>query len=417
MLVELHKLQNFAPSSLNADDNGAPKDCEFGGYRRARISSQCQKRAMREAFSAGGLLPPSNLAVRTKRLVREVSGRLANTGRDPEATQAIVVAALRGLGLSVDGEGRTQYALFLGEREIDNLARICDRHWDVLAEGYMAEAAVSEEARGESGSRGRSAKETKKAGRGALPTELRNALDDVLDGGKAADLALFGRMVADRPDKSPEGAAQVAHALSTNRLNAEFDFFSAVDDLRKPEDGAGADMLGIVEFNSSCFYQYANVDFGQLTKNLHGDEDLARQTLLAFLRAFITAIPSGKQRRMAAQNPPSFIFVVVRQVGLWSLANAFIRPVQPTRQGNLIDNSIRALDGYWGKLSAKFGEYGIVGKWCVSLEDGVLDNLAEAEVASVDDLVGRVLDAISSSETSPLAQVATAIANARDDEL
>src|SRR5438128_3911703 len=47
MILELHILQNFAPANLNRDDTGSPKDCEFGGYRRARISSQCIKRAVR----------------------------------------------------------------------------------------------------------------------------------------------------------------------------------------------------------------------------------------------------------------------------------------------------------------------------------------------------------------------------------
>ena len=56
MFVELHLLQNFAPSNLNRDDTGAPKDCEFGGYRRARISSQCLKRAIRTEFKNGQLL-------------------------------------------------------------------------------------------------------------------------------------------------------------------------------------------------------------------------------------------------------------------------------------------------------------------------------------------------------------------------
>ena len=47
MRIEIHVLQNFAPSNLNRDDTGSPKDAEFGGYRRARISSQCLKRAVR----------------------------------------------------------------------------------------------------------------------------------------------------------------------------------------------------------------------------------------------------------------------------------------------------------------------------------------------------------------------------------
>ena len=50
MFIELHIIQNFAPSNLNRSDTGSPKDCEFGGVRRARVSSQCFKRAMRDLF-------------------------------------------------------------------------------------------------------------------------------------------------------------------------------------------------------------------------------------------------------------------------------------------------------------------------------------------------------------------------------
>ena len=47
-LIELHILQSFPVSCLNRDDVGAPKTAVFGGVNRARISSQCLKRAIRE---------------------------------------------------------------------------------------------------------------------------------------------------------------------------------------------------------------------------------------------------------------------------------------------------------------------------------------------------------------------------------
>ena len=47
-LIELHILQSFPVSCLNRDDVGAPKSATFGGVNRARISSQCLKRAIRE---------------------------------------------------------------------------------------------------------------------------------------------------------------------------------------------------------------------------------------------------------------------------------------------------------------------------------------------------------------------------------
>lgn len=69
-IVEAHVLQNFAPSNLNRDDTGAPKDAWFGGTRRARVSSQCSKRAVREYFRikvGEGGFSADDLAVRTKR--------------------------------------------------------------------------------------------------------------------------------------------------------------------------------------------------------------------------------------------------------------------------------------------------------------------------------------------------------------
>lgn len=47
MLIEIHMIQNHSPSNLNRDDLGAPKTCIFGGVTRARISSQCLKRSIR----------------------------------------------------------------------------------------------------------------------------------------------------------------------------------------------------------------------------------------------------------------------------------------------------------------------------------------------------------------------------------
>lgn len=381
MFVELHILQNFAPSNLNRDDTGSPKDCEFGGYRRARISSQCLKRAMRTCFEKANLIDQANLAKRTKRLMDELVERLEQRDRPSAEAQPVVKAALRGLGLKVADEKKTEYLLYLSQAEIERLADLCAEHWDELTAVATAAAATAGQLK---------RKDAKKAGKEAIPVELKKALESVLDGRRAADLALFGRMLADKPEKNVDAAAQVAHAISTNRVSMEFDFYTAVDDL-KPDDTAGADMLGTVEFNSACFYRYANVDLEQLRENLE-DEDLAQQTLRAFLRAAIEAVPTGKQNSMAAQNPPSFVLAVVRKHGLWSLANAFAQPVRPDHQGDLIQNSIAALEDYWDKLTKMYGTDSIVGKWCATL-GGSVKHLRADQVETVDDLVDRVLAA------------------------
>lgn len=385
MFLELHILQNFAPSNLNRDDTGSPKDCEFGGYRRARISSQCLKRAIRTVFRTQALLPEENLAFRTKRLADRLTELLTIDGRPADDARRVVEAALGGVGLKLGDEQKTEYLLFLGEAELRAIARLCNEHWDALMTVASAE--------GESGLR-TSAREAKKTAKAAVPAEVRRAFEAQLDGGRAADLALFGRMLADRPEKNVDAASQVAHAISTNKVSVEFDFYTAVDDL-KPEETAGADMLGTIEFNSACFYRYANVDLDQLRQNLGGDEELARKTLVAFLRASVTAVPTGKQNSMAAQNPPSLVFAVVRDVGLWSLANAFVRPVGPDSRGDLVENSIRALDSYWGRLIGMYGDRGITKTTISALHPECLTVLAPYVVKNVDQLVKDVMAAVS----------------------
>ncbi len=385
MFVELHILQNFAPANLNRDDTGSPKDCEFGGFRRARISSQCLKRAIRTQFAVAKLVEPTLLATRTKRLIEEIARKMGKEG-DPQA-QKVAKSALECAGLGVKDDGKTEYLLFLADPEVARLAELCATHWDALV------AAAGDGKGGKKGGK----KDDKKDDKKNIPADLQGALDRVLGGAKAVDLALFGRMLADLPEKNVDAACQVAHALSTNKVSMEFDFYTAVDDL-KPEDTAGADMLGTVEFNSACFYRYANVDTDQLLQNLQGDVELAQQAVVAFLRASVDAIPTGKQHSMAAQNPPSLVFAVARDRGLWSLANAFVKPVRPDGQSDLVERSIEALDRYWGQLTRMYGTTGLRGGWVAVLDDKVpLNNLVQSSVqrvAEVDELIAAVRDAV-----------------------
>jgi CRISPR system Cascade subunit CasC len=377
MFIEIHVLQNFAPANLNRDDTGAPKDCVFGGHRRARISSQALKRAMRTEMREHRLVPPEHLAWRTKRLRQALVERLAAQGKPVDAAAPVADAALGAIGLKVDAEGETQYLAFLGAREVDGLAALCLERWDALSGATPGDGSVS----------GRAAK---KQAREAVPAEVAAALRGRLDGGKAVDLALFGRMLADLPDRNVDAAAQVAHALSTHRVEMEFDYFTAVDDLKGRDEDAGAGMLGTVEFNSACFYRYASVDLGQLLENLDGDEDLARQALEAFVWSCVDAIPTGKQNSMAAHNPPSLVLAVVHDNRQWSLANAFVAPVRHSQDGDLVEQSIRALDGYWARLAKMYGPGALVDCCVATMHPERLDSLAAFKVEGVFDLVGRV---------------------------
>jgi CRISPR system Cascade subunit CasC len=362
MYIEIHAIQNFAPSNLNRDDTGSPKECEFGGHRRARVSSQCWKRAVREYFSQEDLIPETQRAVRTKKLVGEVAKMLIERSKErtPEQATAVAAAAVRALDVGFDAkskeEKKTSVLLFLGRDQIEALTTLCHEHWDKL----FADTLKKE---------------------GALPKPVISKLKGSLQGSRAVDLALFGRMIAEGPGQNVDAACQVAHALSTHRVAPEFDYYTAVDDLGR-DDETGAGMIGTQEFNSACFYRYANIDLRQLERNLQSDRALALSGVRAFLQSFVMAIPKARQNSTAAQNLPSFVMIVVRDKGLASLANAFARPVDGRGRG-LTVNSVEALARYWGKHTEMYGTNGIRRAVYAIMEDASLEALNPKAVDQV----------------------------------
>jgi CRISPR system Cascade subunit CasC len=347
MKIELHIIQNVAPSNLNRDDTGAPKDAEFGGVRRARLSSQSLKRAMREAF-----VLPSDMglgkAVRTLQLVTAVDDILKESRGSAEIAMRhkAIHVALAAAGIKVDAEkNATQYLLFLPARSATQIAQLVDAHWDVLSAAEIS---------GDGKKKGKSADSS-------LSKELVNALKNIMKEATATpEIALFGRMVADEPTWNVDAACQVAHALSVNRVSSEFDFFTAVDDL-KQDTGAG--MMGTVQFGSSTFYRYLVVDVDAYMANLADHKSpyspelkaVARASLAAFIEVAVKALPSGKQNTFAAHNLPSLVMAVVRSDAPVSLTNAFLKPVMATNEYDLADAAIIKLDTYFGQLTKAYG--------------------------------------------------------------
>jgi len=330
MFIEFHLLQNFAPSNLNRDDTNNPKDCEFGGCRRARISSQCIKRSIRThpSFAKQTEVEP---AERTRFLAREIARLLVEKGQDPKESKLAasnVIGNILG-GMDDKDSTRSKVLIFISQKEKDALVDLIQEHWTQATTGEFQ--------------------------KNELEKAIKLLIKSFQNRTSAPGIALFGRMLAEKPDLNIDAAAQVAHAISTHRVNMDFDFFTAVDDLQHEEE-TGAAMMGVIGFNSACFYRYARVDFQQLHKNLDYDLHLARKTIAAFMRALAYAVPSGKQTSFAAQNPPGFLMAVTREDGMsWSLANAFEKPVFPRREQSLLDASVMALDAYWGSLVDFYG--------------------------------------------------------------
>jgi CRISPR system Cascade subunit CasC len=224
-----------------------------------------------------------------------------------------------------------------------------------------------------------------------LDTIVKELVKGMKDRTSAPDVALFGRMLAEKPELNIDAACQVAHAISTHRVNMDMDFYTAVDDIKTDEE-SGAGMMGVTGFNSACFYRYARIDWDQLVKNLGNDKALAKKTVEGFLQATLRAVPTGKQNSFAAQNPPDFVLGVTRSDGeSWSLANAFEKPVKAGRDGGYLNSSIESLDKYWGRLVKIYGDGNFIPASLALDEDAPLANLKESSQPSREKWVESLL--------------------------
>ncbi|WP_310425002.1 type I-E CRISPR-associated protein Cas7/Cse4/CasC [Chamaesiphon sp. VAR_48_metabat_135_sub] len=367
MKIEIHILQSFPPANLNRDENGMPKSTVFGGRPRARISSQCQKRAVRLFYQQNSDLQPSHFAQRSRAWMPELKQLLLNANIAEAQAEIAAKLALAVLGAKIEGDGvvESKTILFLGRTEIATIADILTKNWSAIEPSLQAKEP-------------------------SLPTKEPNVpklIEKALaDKGKPGDVALFGRMMAALPTVNVDASVQMAHAISVNTLQQEFDFFTAVDDLGSGED-QGADHIGETGYNSSTYYRYTNVDIEQLTKNL-GSSESVQDVVKAFAQAFVQAIPSGHQNSFAAHTPPALVMVVVRKGQPISLVDAFEEPVRPNGNKSLLDNAVIAIDAHWADLIKMYGnktEY--VGVVTRSKLAAGLTNLKSEEKDSVEELL------------------------------
>ncbi len=430
--IEIHLIQNFAPSNLNRDDTGQPKSATFGGFRRARISSQCAKRAVRAWWREHNT---ATVGERTKRLQQLIFDKLANDSEftakvpDPETQQAGIRIFTDAYYAASDKKkpDKTNVLIFVGPDETDVCAQAIKEIWgDQTGGGRKAQASIAFILEALTSQR-------KKAGKKKTP-EVRDESEEQLEleqGGDkqaskleplkeilerikaaqlSADIALFGRMLAEQPGRNTDGACQVAHPISTHKIDMEMDFYTAVDDLN-PEEETGAGMMGIVGFNSACYYRYALVDRDQLARNLAGktertngkwakeikpeDYQEADKVIKAFLEAMVYAVPTGKQHSFAAQNLPSFGLFVRRHGGVpISLANAFAKPIRPSKdKDDLVGLSVDRLTKHWKALKKAYGDQGVLVTSCFQIEqEDSLNELGSSDKGSVEKAIGAVME-------------------------
>lgn len=291
--VDIHVLQTVPPSCVNRDDMGSPKTAVYGGTRRARVSSQAWKHAMRKDFKK--IFSVEELGVRSREVAKQIAKEIVAIDSTISEEEGIKKAtkALKDVGIKTEIVNKKD-----NTEENDKIA-------------------------------------------------YKKALKD----NPSVDIALFGRMAASDPTLNYDAAAQVAHAISTHTIQNEYDYFTAVDDLQD-DDNAGAGHLGTVEFNSSTLYRYANVNVTELLKaldNLYDAVDVVKK----YVEAFVRSMPTGKENTFANRTFPDAIYVTVRNDQPVNLCGAFEKPVRASEEGYVAESENKLVE-YAGKVYDNF---------------------------------------------------------------
>jgi CRISPR system Cascade subunit CasC len=338
-LIELHILQSFPVSCLNRDDVGAPKTATFGGVTRARISSQCLKRAIR--LHAKELCPELFKGERSKLIVQPIAEAAKRHGAPAEKAGEISKRFCNELATFDDSAFKNK-----GILKVKTLMFLSPSEREEIGKELAAILKEPKDAK-------------------ALDKKIKSAATKVQEAKlkDAADIALFGRMVATDHSLTVEGAAMFSHALSTHRADNDIDFYTAVDDRQREdptveeEDRAGSGMMGTLEFTSALYYRYVGLNLGLLGDESHlgalSVED-RRNVVDAFLRAAIVAVPGARKNSMNAHTLPGYVLGLVKDKGQpLQMVNAFETAVRP--KNGLMDASIAALKEHHEQLKKTWG--------------------------------------------------------------
>lgn len=331
--LQLHVLTFHPIANINRDETGRPKTVKIGSSERIRISSQALKRALRTSDIFKTSLE-GHLGHRTRRIGEEIAKRLVATGVPEQAalTAARTVAGAFGKVEGVEkaekpGKAKAPKKAVESETPAQAAADLDSTSVRTNQLVFVSDAEIE--------------KATEAAAAIVRGEKIEPTAKSMFDRARtAADIAMFGRMVADAPDNNVDAAVQVSHAFTTHAAVAETDFFAAVDDWKTDEEDAGAGHLGTVGFGSGVFYTYVCVNRDLLVRNLGGDEQVAETAIAAFVEALATVTPSGKQNTFASHARASFIRAEKGAQQPRTLGNAFAKPFDG---GDILGGSVAAL--------------------------------------------------------------------------
>jgi CRISPR system Cascade subunit CasC len=335
--LQIHTLHSYTAALLNRDDTGLAKRLLYGDAWRTRISSQCLKRHWRMAKDDDKRKNDPNAlqhlagyvdSFRSRELVTEKVIRPLK-GRYPDDVVAAIEPEFQKLvyGDKADKGKKSRQTLLLGKPELDWLAKEAERLAGGASNGEAAKKAVAEWVKDKN-----------------FKAMSENT---TLPGGLVA--ALFGRMVTSDPAANIDAPVHVAHAFTVHAEEAEGDYFTAVDDLKKEEGDSGADTIQETELTCGLFYGYVVIDLPGLVANCAGDRELVGRVVHNLTHLIAEISPGAKLGSTAPYGRADLMLIEAGDRQPRSLSGAYRRPV-----AHDLDKAVAALDAHLARLDETY---------------------------------------------------------------
>jgi len=289
--IVIHLLVHRAIHNINRDDRGRPKNCYIGGTERGRHSSQSWKSIIVKFFR---LLTSFTTSQQTAIIGRNAYDQLVAGGIDEKLAEEYafnIIGAFSSDKKKKDNDkekDKKDDEKKKDKKDILKMETIKIQDCEIFAVNSLINKIIE----------------------GYKP-EKKDF--NFLRVNESVDNALFGRMLAARPQFDVEAAMAVAHGFTVNECTTEEDYFTATDSLQDSKEGKvskGSAHLDKSFFAEGVFYHSFILDVDLLIKNLDGNVELAEDVIRTLLEVAAMASPTASKNRGAGSQAPSAYMMV-----------------------------------------------------------------------------------------------------------
>lgn len=378
-LVEVHILRPTSGELLNRDFHNRHKTITLGGTRRARVSSQSIKHAIRVKLEA-----EDKDSTQTRALPQIIKKRLKSDGASEYAMDIV--------DKIFDKNELNKKSQSLGTLTSQiNAITIHDTDAFVQAV-YDAEKQYPSD--------------IKKAA-----TVARKVLTDSADTRRLSPLtALLGRMATSPLMSDVESAVEMGHAYGVSRYAGDIDDYTACDDYLAQmgiitgdkEDTsvrqAGSAFMDTSDISSTTYYEYVSISERILFENLcRGrkleDRDeilkLTKDYTSRFIKELVFTLPTAKQHTMATHAEPDVVYITTG-VGVYpqTMDGAFERAVSGDEERSVSDRAVERLkEKIADRRDGAFAVNAYSSEWWISDRYDAPDGVEELTVRDLDRIV------------------------------